>query len=140
MDRVEVLERRLSRERAARKQAEALRESKCRELYTANEALKAGYDALEARVAERTAELEASRDAARSASRAKSEFLSNMSHEIRTPMNGALGMADLPSATSLDARQRRYVNTISSSGAALLAIVNDILDFSKIETALRNLA
>jgi len=67
------------------------------------------------------------------ATRAKRDFLANMSHEIRTPMNGVLGMAELVLGTSLDDRQRDYVETIRSSGEALLTIINDVLDFAKIE-------
>ena len=122
------------RERAARKQAEALLEERSRSLYESNRSLMLLRDELEAKVAEQTRTLRAAKDLAEAASRAKSEFLANMSHEIRTPMTAILGFADLlldPAAPVAD--RADWAETIHRNGRHLLQLLSDILDISRIE-------
>ena len=77
--------------------------------------------------------LRQAKEAADAANRAKSEFLANMSHEIRTPMNAIIGLSRLTLKTSLDAKQRDYLEKVVASSDALLGVINDVLDYSKIE-------
>jgi len=80
--------------------------------------------------------LQIAAEKANAANVAKSEFLANMSHEIRTPMNAILGLSTILSRSSpLTANQRKYIETLSTSGESLLMLINDLLDISKIEAS-----
>jgi hemerythrin-like metal-binding protein/PAS domain S-box-containing protein len=77
--------------------------------------------------------LREAKDAAEQANITKSQFLANMSHEIRTPMNAIIGLSQLLFTSSLDDKQRDYLEKIIGASEHLLGILNEILDFSKIE-------
>ena len=123
---VEILERRLERERNAREQAERLLEAKSLELWRTNQAL-------EARVRSRTAALRRAKDMAEAAALAHGDFLANMSHEIRTPMNGIIGACSLLQQRPLSTENAALVAVIAESGRSLLTLLNNILDLSKLE-------
>ena len=73
---------------------------------------------------EREAALRLAQVAAEASTRSKSIFLANMSHEIRTPMNGVLGFTELLLAEDLPEAQRRKVQMIADSGAAMMRLLN----------------
>lgn len=83
--------------------------------------------------------LKTAHDQAVAGEQAKAEFVAVMSHEMRTPLNGLLGTMSLLKDTRLDARQRRYVDTMEVSGGLLSGLVNDVLDLSKLEAGMMRL-
>jgi signal transduction histidine kinase/DNA-binding response OmpR family regulator len=136
MEEIEVLTRRLEREKKARKQAEAIAEQKTREIFLSNQELRQLTDHLEEKVSERTVELARMRDEAVAASQAKSQFLANMSHELRTPLNAIIGYSEILIEEAQDQGLEDFIGDtmkIQSAGKHLLGLINDILDLSKIE-------
>src|SRR5690606_1873527 len=66
----------------------------------------------------------------------KNDFVHHVSYELRTPLTNIIGFAHLlhdPATGPLTHKQREYLGYISSSSAALLAIINDILDLASID-------
>lgn len=130
----EVWQARLARERAARREAERLLETKARELFLRNRDLAEAAATLEARVAARTADLEAALAAADAAARARLAFLAMVSHELRTPLHAIIGGLDLLGETRMEEEQRRHVGMMGGSAEALLRIIDDILDLARLES------
>ncbi len=63
----------------------------------------------------------------------KTRFMANMSHELRTPIHGILGSLEIVKDTTLDARQKLFVDTAYASCEVMLDVINNILDFSKLK-------
>lgn len=78
-------------------------------------------------------DLELARERAEEAAKAKGRFLATMSHELRTPLTGVVGLTELLAATSLDARQRDYIDSLLDAASGLQSVVNDVLHFAKSE-------
>ena len=48
-------------------------------------------------------------------------------------MNGVIAMSELLASMKLDEEQQDIVNTIRTSGTAMMTLIDDLLTFSKIE-------
>jgi signal transduction histidine kinase len=126
------LRRELAQSEQRLRETNAALEEGNRQLLFANEGLRTEI------VERRRAEGEAlqARAAADRASRVKSEFLAAMSHELRTPLNAIIGFSELLETETfgpLNERQKRYAESILTSGRHLLQLINDVLDLAKVE-------
>jgi signal transduction histidine kinase len=66
----------------------------------------------------------------------KNDFVQHVSYELRSPLTNIIGFAqflDDPVMDPLSEKQREYLGYITTSSAALLAIINDILDLATID-------
>ena len=122
------LERRLDRERRARREAEEIAEAGLRSLYAANQEL-------DRRILERTAELHEALADAESANDAKSAFLGQMSHQINTPLNGLLGMLELLAKELTDSQTEAWHASAMRSARRLERLTTRLIAYVELENA-----
>src|SRR6185312_2741487 len=75
-------------------------------------------------------------DALETADQMKVDFVHHVSYELRSPLTTIIGFAHLlndPGTGPLTEKQAEYVNYITSSTDALLALINNILDLASID-------
>lgn len=125
-DKVRRLERRLDRERRARREAEQIAEDGLRSLYEAN------LD-LDRKIMERTEELQFALEAAQTANDAKSAFLAQMSHQINTPLNGLLGLLELLATEMRDPQSQEWHAAAMRSARRLDRITSRLLTYVALE-------
>lgn len=124
---IERLERRLQRERDARRQAEEISERGMRDLWLANQDL-------DARVEERTKDLAETLEQLRVATSARDRFLATLSHEMRTPLNGVLGMLEILGPHLVGDQGNRYLDVAVESAERLLHLVSRLLDLVALDS------
>ncbi len=123
-ERIEVLQRRLQRERAARRESERISEVGLRRLWEAKHEV-------DRQVEERTAQLRAAQRQAQQASDAKTEFLANLSHEVRTPLQTILAALELADEAGGAAGNHR--RQAIDAAVALRTLFDDLLELAECE-------
>jgi signal transduction histidine kinase len=81
-------------------------------------------------------------EALEAANSLKNAFIHHVSYELRSPLTNIIGFSQLLAEEQvgpLNPKQREYSGYITSSSAALLAIVNDILDLTTIDAGIMEL-
>ena len=122
------LERRLDRERRARREAEEIAERGMRSLYDANHVL-------DQRINERTQELQEALAQAERAIDAKSGFLAQMSHQINTPLNGLMGLLELLATEIRDPQSQEWHDAAHRSAERLQRIASRLTIYASLEGA-----
>ncbi len=75
-------------------------------------------------------------EALETTARIKNRFIGTMSYELRTPLTNIIGFSEFmtsPVLGTLNAKQKEYLDDISSSSKTLLAIIDGILDLANID-------
>ncbi|MEM9040185.1 MAG: HAMP domain-containing sensor histidine kinase [Actinomycetota bacterium] len=127
-DRIARLERRVERERRARREAERIAEDGLRDLWHANQGL-------EQRVQERTAELAETLEATTVAAQAKERFLAELGHELKTPLHNVLGLLELVERSRLVDEDRRRLDEIRRHAGELSELLDGLVELAAAEGA-----
>jgi signal transduction histidine kinase len=81
-------------------------------------------------------------EALEAADRLKTDFIQHVSYELRSPLTSIIGFAEMVADETigpLNRQQSEYMDHISSSSSALLAIINDILDLATVDAGIMEL-
>lgn len=65
--------------------------------------------------------------------RSKSMLMATVTHDLQTPLGSIIGFYDLIKNSTINPKQKQYLNNIKESADYILKLVNDLLDFSKLE-------
>ncbi|WP_103069329.1 hybrid sensor histidine kinase/response regulator [Aquimarina sediminis] len=63
----------------------------------------------------------------------RESIINTVTHDLRSPLNTVIGYSDLLERTSLDNKQKHYLDHLKKSSDYILHLVNDLLDLSKLE-------
>src|SRR5690606_1507354 len=81
-------------------------------------------------------------DALVAADRLKDAFVENVSYELRSPLTNIIGFADLLAGTegsSLNERQREYIDYIRASSVTLGVLIDNIVDLASVDAGIAEL-
>ncbi len=95
------------------------------------DALKAGRDRMEDRIAAATAELHRKRDEAERASLAKSRFLAAASHDLRQPLHALTLFVEELQRDSRNGEQERLARRIGAAVGSIDELLGSLLDVSR---------
>lgn len=78
-------------------------------------------------------QLEEAKNFAEGLLKSREQFTAAITHDLRSPLSTVIGYTDLMQKTTLDAKQKHYLQQMRKSSDFILHLVNDLLDLSKLE-------
>ncbi|MGA9589518.1 MAG: ATP-binding protein [Salegentibacter sp.] len=78
-------------------------------------------------------QLEEAKNFAEGLLKSREQFTAAITHDLRSPLSTVIGYTDLMQKTTLDPKQKHYLQQMRKSSDFILHLVNDLLDLSKLE-------